>query len=199
MIKLIQTQVWEQLSAQTNTAFTRSNYIWLGIVPATAKVLEKVGDEIQIAFGGAEIIIVMDLPFSWHLFYWGAVFFVIAHITYLSFCPAFIRNYKNFEDYKRMGYAVTATVDRYRKEPKFKSRKIDSIIDGEERAYDAPSGFNSPEEETEVAVFYHLMESYNEATPKARLICTWALRAGYVLFGIVFAQNLIFVFKTLIG
>lgn len=91
-------ETWEQIKSKTGTPFVRSNYIWLGLVPAAAENLQEVDSEVQLSLGESNITIVMQLPFSWQLFYWGAVAFVLAHISFLSFCPPYIRKINDFQD-----------------------------------------------------------------------------------------------------
>lgn len=186
--RLVATLGWEHISGKTDNSFIRSNYIWLALVPAAAKVLQNVQDEVVISLGESQIDLVMELPFSWHLFYWGAVSFVLAHLLYIWQCPPYTRRFHDIEVYRRLGLWPEAIFNVYKKGAD-KSDRIDKLIEeGSSGLTPGPRLLN-----IEAEVFNFLLSKENKKKPIARWFCTWFLHIGYILFSIVFMQNLIFV------
>jgi len=81
----------------------KSSYFWLFIVPPVALLLSKTGNELTIPLGTGELVIPLGLPFSWKLFYFGAVSFSIGSLAYAVFCPALIREYDSYEEFDKSG------------------------------------------------------------------------------------------------
>jgi hypothetical protein len=65
----------------------KSSYYFLVIAPIIVKALEKVNNPFFMKVGGSDIQINLEPPFSWYLFYFGAVAIVIGSLLYQIFCP----------------------------------------------------------------------------------------------------------------
>ena len=191
---LFRTLGWEKLKSNTSNTFIRSNYIWLAFVPAAAKVLQKLESPLEIGVGDASITLVLELPFSWQLFYWGAISFIVAHLIYLWRCPAYIRMFTDYQDYKRHGLYPAAIFNVYKKSGQ-RSERIDRLIDKVKNDVPLTSlqGNDEPHPEllqVEAEVFFYYCFRADSYHKFERFICTWALRVGYILFAIVFLRDI---------
>jgi hypothetical protein len=191
--QLLALEDWTEIAEKTGTTFVRSNYVWLGLVPAAAKILQDFGDRVVLSIGGESIELVTQLPFSWQLFFWGAVAFVVAHVTYWLSCPELIRKFRDFEDYERRGYSPRRIFDAYDQ-----YRRPNDDLAGRIGRAERPGTLVVGEgnrRQLVADVFNYLVESDEKAHPAARFVCTWALRAGFACFAVVFIQNLVFVLR----
>jgi hypothetical protein len=94
---------WSDLRSLGNSKTIKSSYIWTFIVPVLAKLLAKIGPEVQLELLGYKWDFTFALPFSWEMFYFGAVAFAVASVIYRIGCPDLIRNYRNYEEYRASG------------------------------------------------------------------------------------------------
>ena len=91
--------LWSSLNRVERSRILWSSYFWLILVPILAKLLIKVGPEIQIPIGKSVVTFNLDLPFSWKMFYFASVAFAVASFIYSVWCPEFVRRYSTFSDY----------------------------------------------------------------------------------------------------
>jgi hypothetical protein len=72
-------------------------------VPILVKVTTKIESSGGVTVGGYRIDLNFDLPFSWELFFYGAVFASLANLIYLWKCPTIIKNFSSYSDFKEQG------------------------------------------------------------------------------------------------
>lgn len=94
---------WILIDSLGKLRFSKSSYYYIVIVPILAKALEKVKSPVLFIFGDNEFLINIELPFSWYLFYFGAVAIAIGSLLYQIFCPEIIKNYKNYGEFLASG------------------------------------------------------------------------------------------------
>ncbi len=104
--------LWSDLATFGRMRSLQAMSIWLFVVPIMVKATEQVDQPIMIF--GAKFII--ELPFSWYIFYFAAVFFTLANIIYQLRCPGLIRHYYNFRTYRDSGQSYHYLVDYLRHE-----------------------------------------------------------------------------------
>jgi hypothetical protein len=90
---------WSSLSSIGKSRVLRSSYIWLFLVPITARLLEKTGTEIKVPIWYSEYTITLGLPFSWKIFYYSSIAFALASFLYSTRCPQLIRGYNRFSEF----------------------------------------------------------------------------------------------------
>src|SRR5262249_2600385 len=95
--------LWSTLKEYGTGRWVRWSYFWLFFVPIAAKFLSDVQDIISFDLGNQHVELNMDLPFSWVLFYFGALAFALAYFIYFHACPALIRDFDEYSDYKAAG------------------------------------------------------------------------------------------------
>jgi hypothetical protein len=80
-----------------------TSYFWLTFVPIAATCLQNLQPDAPIKFLGHTWQLTMRLPFSWKLFYFGAVAAACAVTIYSIRCPELIRRYRDFSEFKASG------------------------------------------------------------------------------------------------
>ena len=94
---------WILINSLGKLRFSRSSYYYIVIIPILVKSLENINNPISLNFGGTDIQLNLELPFSWYLFYFGAVAIAIGSIIYLIFCPELIKEYNNYGEFLDAG------------------------------------------------------------------------------------------------
>ena len=101
---------WVQLKVLGNNKFIRSSYFWLFFVPTAAKVMNKINSTADIKLFGAVFTINISLPFSWQLFYLSSIFFALGSAVFQIHCPASLKKYSSFNDWKEHGKDESALI-----------------------------------------------------------------------------------------
>src|ERR1700722_15181062 len=75
---------------------------FLSLLPIIAKVFQSTNSD-----GTAVASVESKLKglFSWELLWFAAILYLIAYVLYSLFCPALIKTYNNFKDYKDYGHS----------------------------------------------------------------------------------------------
>ena len=88
----VKTIGWENLRAIEKIRFINSMYLWLLVVPVLAKITRYFESPINIVVFQNTFKVDLVLPFSWYLFYFSALFFVLGNISVVLFCPRVIKD-----------------------------------------------------------------------------------------------------------
>ena len=94
---------WVLVNSLGKLRFSKSSFYYIVIVPILVKALEKVNSPFPLKVGDSIIQINLELPFSWYLFYFGALAIAIGSILYEVFCPGIIKSYKNYGEFLSSG------------------------------------------------------------------------------------------------
>lgn len=94
---------WVLIDSLGKLRFSKSSYYYIVVVPIIVKALDKVTSPLILSLGESELSINIDLPFSWYLFYFGAVAIAIGSLLYQIFCPEIIKSYKNYGEFLSSG------------------------------------------------------------------------------------------------
>lgn len=89
--------LWPELNTLGQSKLLKNSWIWLLLVPISAKALEKV-DEFRVPMLGPDFVINATLPFSWQLLFFSSVAFFLANIVYLLKCPKIIQRYDRMSE-----------------------------------------------------------------------------------------------------
>ncbi|WP_425400367.1 hypothetical protein [Aeoliella sp.] len=68
---------WSWLKSLGLGAWAKLAFVWIILVPIAAKFLSAIKSPVEVAFGGDPIPLSFELPFSWKLFYFGAIAFTV--------------------------------------------------------------------------------------------------------------------------
>lgn len=105
--------LWSSLKDRLNGLGVRSAYFWIVFVPVVAHVLSTVNSSIDVSLGGKVFTLAIGLPFSWKLFYFGALAFAAARLIYSSVCPRIIRDFDTYSQYADVGKGSSFICDAY--------------------------------------------------------------------------------------
>jgi hypothetical protein len=94
---------WTTVKRLAGGVWVRTSYFWLFFVPVVAKALSNAGESVTLGFGKHVVEVPLSLPFSWKLFYFAAVAFAAARVIFNSFCPALIRDYATYSEFRDEG------------------------------------------------------------------------------------------------
>jgi hypothetical protein len=168
-------------------------YIWLFIVPIAAKTFSLMGDIATVTVFDYQFKIELTLPFSWNVFYFSALFFAIAHLTYNFRCPKLVKQHPTYTSFNRegkptwhlRGYAEDIGLD------------YDEFVHDftEQREWSGDDPIHG--EEFKQAIFWHLIWHAQRCRKFALSFCLLNYALGFLLIGIVVAQNFWWVVTSL--
>jgi len=164
-----------------------TSYLWLIVVPVTAKVFSKIENPLDLSNVIDGLVIDLELPFSWHLFYYSAVLISLGGAIYRIRCPAIIRDYSTFADYARVGRGSTYLLRYYEKIDGFEFEKNASsfIRDNEVSLVD--------DDHFSKFAFWDIYGHENYTRYAWRLLCFTLYTAGLALILVVLAENFFYV------
>jgi len=90
---------WKLISKLGKNRFVNNSYIYLFFVPILAKLLNKINSPLLFQIGDKTHVLILELPFSWALFYFSALFFTVASIVYNYKVPTIIQENNSFGDF----------------------------------------------------------------------------------------------------
>lgn len=94
---------WSLINSLGKLKISKSSYYYLVIVPVLVKFTEYLNNPLVLIIGDSPIKLNIDLPFSWYLFYCGAVLIAIGTFIYQIFCPNFIKRFQNYGEFLDAG------------------------------------------------------------------------------------------------
>ena len=100
MKQKLPTVLWSQLAKLNGISLINSMYIWLFIVPISARLLENVGDSAELTILNYTFTAKLTLPFSWIAFYFSALAFAVANIVFQGRCPSVIKEQNDYSEFK---------------------------------------------------------------------------------------------------
>lgn len=195
----------------------QSSYFWLFFVPLAAKAMAAAPELIAVQVFGASFPIKVALPFSWKLFYVSAICFAIGSLLYQIGCPKGIKKYDNYVEYSEKGKdsssLITAFLALYRTTRWMWPLKVSddqknyfirhltlfkgdpSTIKREEKTTQVALIKAGIPEENRKAAYYFVSDHYDSSRPILRLLATLFFAAGFILFGAVTVENIIYVYN----
>lgn len=94
---------WSLLNSFGKMRFSKSSYYYLVIIPILVKLTEFLDNPFTLILGENSIKLNLELPFSWYLFYFGAISIAIGTFIYQVFCPNFIKKFQNHGQFLEAG------------------------------------------------------------------------------------------------
>jgi hypothetical protein len=105
--------LWTTLKQHGQSQWVRSSYFWLFFVPVVAHSMSSLNEGTTLDLGDWHLELSMKLPFSWKLFYFGAVCFSLAGIVYYFFCPRLVRDYDRLSQFLDKGKGPTHLAEEF--------------------------------------------------------------------------------------
>lgn len=99
----LQVPSWKSLRPFGASRIAASSYFLLFFVPIAAKLVSLVHDPLTVKLFGAEFELSLELPFNWKVLYAGAIASAFGRALFSYFCPALIRQYSSFSDFRHDG------------------------------------------------------------------------------------------------
>ena len=97
---------WSSLRALGTNRVVKSAYIWLVLVPIAGKFLSAVNDVADFQIFGTQVSVHLSLPFSWKIFFFGALAFTLGNAIWQFCCPEIVRKYSSYSDFITQGRTV---------------------------------------------------------------------------------------------
>ncbi len=219
---------WSSLNNIGSSRIVRSSFLWIVVVPIIARALQSIESPLLFQVFGQEIKLNFDLPFSWILFYFGALAFAAATGLYITRAPRIVREFRHYTDYRGTGRRIAdianffhvdycsdiallnrdAALDESVQQDLGIKRiaiirpdvvpntlqTVTRMIAGDigDEKFNRLDQF-SGDDKVEPAVFWAVFNSANSSRIRSRLLCASLYLIGFVLMGIVFAQNFYYV------
>lgn len=106
---------WDKLRSVQNSKIISSTYVWLFAVPILAKFLSKINDSISFTFDKKVYEFILKMPFSWELFFYSSLFFVLGNIIFIVLSPELIKDFKDYGEFTGSGRTINH-LQRYKTE-----------------------------------------------------------------------------------
>ena len=97
------TPKWELLKNLENNPIVRSAFIWLIVVPISARLFGSLNEKLIINYRDIDYIFHLSLPFSWQLFFYSACFYTLANMVVKVWCPNIIMEHRDYSDFSGSG------------------------------------------------------------------------------------------------
>lgn len=195
---------WNSLSAIGSLRLVRTSYLWLMIVPLSARILSQFPDNVTIQLFGAEFTFIFALPFSWKMFYFSALAMAAGTLVYVVKCPPLIKEFKNFTDFERDGSSrlmlKMPMATHALKYPKRRAEFIAFLIQfcgANENQHSREALINELDikDEKLADAFHYVGGVISTWNTVPRVLCALCYGVGLLLFLVVFFDTLMFVFK----
>lgn len=95
---------WEKYKSFFQYEVLRYLVVWFTMTPVIAKIFENVPDEIVLNIWEYSLAINLGLTFNWKLLWLSSLIYIISLILYQIFCPGFIKEYNQYDDYAKKGH-----------------------------------------------------------------------------------------------
>jgi len=126
---------WTRLHKIQKLKFVKAMYVWLFVVPMFSRAFEKVNDVATITVFDYTFDLQLTLPFTWQLFYFSAIFFVLGNLCFYMYCSRLIQDHDNYSDFEGSGknlqhlydytYELNVNWDKFIEENNIKGMELD--------------------------------------------------------------------------
>src|SRR5690606_4481174 len=126
---------WSSINSLGKMKFSKSSYYYLVIIPILVKLTEFLDNPFTLIVGQNSIKLNLELPFSWYLFYFGAISIAIGTFIYQIFCPNFIKKFQNYGQFVDAGESdnyLSQIESKYAKHKKVRSEEHTSELQSRE-------------------------------------------------------------------
>jgi len=195
------------------------------VVPVVAKFLALLPSEVTVPLHDQPLRFHFALPFSWVLLFFCALFVSIGNAIYSICCPPIVKWFRDFKEFNESGrgrpflaFQLEALAPKSRWRGKLSPRE--ALKDLEARGFNlprffedeykdferdlgeeimgAPSSAEMQQREARGPTFHVIRDLATQSNPVARRLATICYLIGFVLLGIILAQNVIFVLRFLL-
>jgi len=122
---------WQGLKTLATNRIFKTSYLWIMLVPLIAKFLSHTETGINIILQQSPLLTLnLSVPFSWNLFYFGSLLFVLANVVYSMKAPKLIKRFNDFNGFmekENSGVVVINSVEDSLETYEEKDRFIDHL------------------------------------------------------------------------
>ena len=162
-------------------------YIWLFLVPLLANALSNIDNSFPITVFSYTFEFKTSLPFSWQAFFYSSLFFTLANLIRISFCPRIINEHSDYASFKNSEMTVSHLVDY---ESEF---EVDILVAARKINHSKPKAYS---QETDVSkLFWGIYTRANDTKKIAQYMVALLYLFGFVLISLVIIQNIQKVFS----
>jgi hypothetical protein len=179
----------------------QTSYVWLLFVPLAARALASVKENLALKIFGEVFHVTFELPFSWKIFYFAAICFSVAGITYTWRCPAIVKRYKAFPAFQEERRGTPYLRSLLRLLPESIQQDVKTLLDEYDDRVDHRSGamtVKTKERDPDklAQAYWMLHQAANHSDLASLVVCFLFYAAGFILLSVVFVQNFIFVVRA---
>jgi hypothetical protein len=191
---------WDKLRTIQNSKIISSTYVWLFVVPLFAKLLSKINNSIKITIDGNLYEFVIELPFSWEVFFYSSLCFVIGNVIFLVLAPELIKDFKDYGEYtgsrRNIHHLSRYMTEKYKlhlNNVRDKELENSKVYEELRRLSGSNGSSNKQAPKTEEDQFWWLYDYLNTEYRYFRYICSAFYAIGFVLFSWVIIRNIFWV------
>lgn len=209
---------WRSLRLLQSNSFIKSTYIWIIIVPITAKLFSKIDRDFSFLVNNVVYTIDLHLPFSWKYFFLSSLFFVIANILFILRSPKIIKDFEDYGDFEKKGES-SSYLNRYNwkeyssmlsksKAVEQEKDETENILElhnqhfgvGDTLSESPKKSFSSYEKgKLQQEEFWRVYKYYDSnINIKSRMVCAFFYFLGGILFFWVVLSNISWALKYII-
>ncbi len=183
---------WTQIQRIQEYKALKSMYFWLLAVPFLAKLLNQVNDTLDVTLFGASVTLTMDLPFSWQIFYFSAVFIVLGDIIFHNKCPDILKDHPSYSHFKNDGKSAMQIM-QYAEQLDVRESISEIFARNQSSGFVTHGGIAN--EESIQEAFWVVFNKARNINALYRITCSGLYYVGLGLIGIVLLENLYEVIK----
>ena len=162
---------WELLSKIGKNKIIKSSIIWVALIPILVKIIEFMSNTHSVS---------ITLPFSWTLFYYSAIFFMIGNIIFQFTCPKIIYENVSYFDFDNKGLGTIRLLS-------YSKHKVN--IESDIQIGEFSNNLDSK------LIFGRLWDATLLDKRFLRIVIVIIYSIGFILFAKVFIQNFLTVFN----
>lgn len=125
----------------------------------------------------------MELPFSWQLFFYSSLCFVLGNIIFMVAAPQLIKDYRDFGEYlgsrRNVEYLSRYMPRKYRR----RYEKLEHLA----------GVYTSPDNKEGEIIFWRIYDEVNLEYPFCRYTCASLYLFGFALFAYVAIKTILWV------
>lgn len=198
MIEKLPALPWSQLRRINHVRLINSMYIWLFIVPISARLLENIGEMAELVVFGHTFSAQLTLPFSWVAFYFSALAFAAANSVYQIRCPSIIKEQSGYAEFRESKKGVEH-LDRYLPEIDMNWEGLRQLLVSQDGYFDEIAEVSNPATDDGILRkrFWAAYAWGDKSRKIAKFIASTLYGVGGALLMYVLCQNVAFVINYL--
>lgn len=200
---------WSHIGGIVEHRIWNIAFVFFVVMPIAAHALRHFPSSLEVHIGNTSAILEFGLPFSWWALYFSALFISLAKALHFLVSPRFIRQYPDYEDFKRSGRGggylqktLFELIPFWKKSAKNSLNTYVSEFDQNVHFLNSDGIRNVLQSDIWAATdqsFWLVHDIANHSKTYARLVCVAAISLAALLFIVVVVQKVGTVIALLSG